>query len=590
MYPPQVMVQPQAYARSPERPRVKRATRGAATSKRPLIYGGLAAVLVAGGIAVTAFTIHGKKAEGLGWPDRDTAVAKIFGMFTSGDADALVKRSIANLQLLTCDGSGATPADELREELVRGAGQLTGSTIAIEKITEPDVPVAKAKGSYPTRACKLEQDLETHEVHVTFKTTRNGKTSDGEAKLTLAKVDGAYYVAGAPRMGGCDGAAAWAVMVLGREADAPGAQKLGAPLVASCTDDKWPAKTIDCVANALGVKDEHSCLKDLDPEAKRKLAAVLDQTLDKGSPLRAVMPMEEAPKPVTYGAPEKANVADFWLVPRSDGAVLVTSPMLTAVFPQKPEIQIKRSTKPNGAGKLFDIYSFSAQPAGEPLYELHVIAMGHNMRDPNGFKTVEDELAKLGKVEKTERTEEGQQVTRLAVAGSYVLDGRIDLPHGLIVTASASGAPTPAVQTFLANVHLLSPPDPGENPDTLAGVRQRPGAKNKLVVHDQGDHYTFEIPFTADIKRKVEDKAATVVVGKKGKPPVVTITELAPWDALAITPASLAASQAKLKAKAHLVWEPFQHRMFKVACSSDAPCEPIVKSFHFSEPEAPAIK
>ncbi|MFT3696084.1 MAG: hypothetical protein QM831_23300 [Kofleriaceae bacterium] len=592
MYPPQVMVQPQAYARSAEKqPRPRRVSRGPVRSKRPLVYGALAAVLVAAAVGITVFVIHGKKAQGFGWADRDTAVQQIFGSLGSGDLETLLKRSVANTKYLTCEGSAATPNDELRAELSRAVDQAKGATFAIDKVTEPDGAVRKDKGSFPTRACKLETDLETHEVHVTLKTTRNGKVTDSEAKLVLAKIDDKFYLAGAPRMGGCEGAAAWAVMVLGREADPAQAAKLNAPLLASCVDDKWPAKTVDCVANALGIKDEHSCLKDLDAAAKVKLATAVDQALDKASPLRAIAPMDEAPKPVSYGTPEKANVADFWLVPRSDGAVLVTSPMVTAVFPQKPTIEIKRSTKPNGDGKLFDIYTFSAQPTGEPLYELHVIAMGHNMHDPNGFKSVEDELAKLGKVEKVERTEEGQQVTRLSIANTYVLDGRIDLPHGLIVTASASGAQSPNVATFLSNVHLLSPADPGDNPDTLAGVRQRPGsAKPKLVVHDQGDHYTFEIPFNADIKRKVEDKTATVMIGKKGKPPAVVITELAPWDALAITPASLAASQAKLKGKAHLVWEPFQHRMFKVACSSDAPCDPIVKSFHFSDPEPPTVK
>ncbi len=601
MYPPQVMVHPQAYARSPERPRPKRAARGLVKSKKPLVYGILAAVLVIGGVGVAFFMIRsGKKTGVAGFADSQTAVTQTFTLLAAGDVDGLVAKSIAKASLVTCDegssaGSGSGSGDELRGELQRAADQAKGTAIVVDKVTEPDPPVVKEQGSPGVRNCSFAAQVKMHELHVTLRITQAGKVRDGEAKLALAESGEHFFIAGAPRLGGCEGAVAWTAMVLGRESDPALAQKLSTPLLASCADDKWPAKIIDCTANALGVKDEHSCLKDLDAGVKQKLATALDQAIgvDKSpaaATLRTVIPMAEAPKPVSLGTPEK-SLADFWLVPRSDGAYLLTSPLVTAVFPAKPQVEIKRSTKPNGDGKLFDIYTFSVAASGaEPLYELHVIAMGHNMKDPNGFATVEAELAKLGKVVKAERTEEGQQVTRLTVANTYVLDGRIDLPHGLIMTASASGAQTPGVTAYLASVHLLSPPDPADAADTLTGVRQRKGDKTKLVVHDSGDHFIFEIPFNADIKRKVEDKTVTVAIGKKGKPPVVTISELAPWDALVITPSNLAAAQAKLKGKARLVWNESQRRMFKVACGGDAPCDPIVKSFHFSDPEPPTLK
>ena len=76
MFPPQVMVTPQLYAtKKPDTPRVKRVSRGKAVrSKRPLIYGLAAVLLVGGGIASAFWMIHRGKARPPSYPDRDTAV------------------------------------------------------------------------------------------------------------------------------------------------------------------------------------------------------------------------------------------------------------------------------------------------------------------------------------------------------------------------------------------------------------------------------------------------------------------------------------------------------------------------------------
>jgi len=285
---------------------------------------------------------------------------------------------------------------------------------------------------------------------------------------------------------------------------------------------------------------------------------------------------------VTTEPPISTGIADFWLAPRSDGSFVITSPVVTAVFPSKPELKISPSSRPNADGKPFDIYTISAPP-----YELQLIAMGRNMRDEGGFKNLETELGKLGKVTKVDRVEEGRSVTRFTVGDKFALDGRLDLVHGLIINSSVNGALTPAAAAFLASIHLKLPPDPVDDADVLTGVRQRKGAKAKLIVHDTDDHFTFEIPFNAKIERKVDTDAHAVVVMIKKKNAVVTIDEVAAWDALAIGPTKLAELQAKAKPKVRLVWNAFQHRMFRITCGAEAPCDPIVKSLHFSDPEPP---
>jgi hypothetical protein len=392
----------------------------------------------------------------------------------------------------------------------------------------------------------------------------------------------------APKMGGCDGAAAWITLVAGRDTDATLANKLAAPILTSCTDDRWTAKVIECASNALGVKDEHSCLKDLEPAQRQHLASAINAVLDTSpaaAALRDMVPVEVSAPPatnVTLGMPVAAGVADFWVTPRSDGSYLVTSPIVTAIFPVKPEVKVLPSSRPNADGKLFDIYSITVLP-----YELQLIAMGRNMRDQGGFKNLEAELGKLGTVTKADRTEDGQAITRFSVTDKFTLDGRMDLARGLIINSTFNGAMTPAAVAFLASVHVRTSLDPVDDLSALTGVRQRKGGKGKTIVHDPDDHFTFELPFQGKVDRKVDTETHAVVVTVKKKATVVEIDELSAWDALAITPIKLGELTAKAKNKTKLVWNPFQHRMFKVTCGAEAPCDPIVKSFHFADPEPP---
>lgn len=601
MYPPQVMVQPQAYASGSlnRGHRAKRTAHGRALKwNKPVIYGLAGVLLVAVGVVVTLFMIHRGKSHAGGYSDRDTAVRETFRALAAGDIDGLMAHAGTGLAktIVTCDDGKAPTAeqeakdvDDMRRELSRAIDRAKGTTYDVGELSEPTKPITKAKGASLMRGCTLDTDFVVHDVQIKLKATRNGKPSDTDAKLNVAEVDGRFYVMKTPHVAGCDGAAAWTTLVIGRETDVTLANKIAAPMLAACSDDKWPAPVIECASNAVGIKDEHACLKDLDVTQRAHLTAAINGVLDQSpasATLRAMVPIDADVPPkasdVTTEPPVATGIADFWLAPRSDGSFVITSPVVTAVFPTKPELKVAPSSRPNADGKPFDIYTISAPP-----YELQLIAMGRNMRDEGGFKNLEAELGKLGKVTKLDRVEDGKSITRFTVADKFALDGRLDLVHGLIINSSVSGAQTPAADAFLKSIKIKTPPDPVDDPDAMSGVRERKGLKTKLIVHDPDDHFTLEIPFNAKIERKVDTDAHAVVVAIKKKNTVVTIEEIAAWDALAIGPTKLAELQAKAKPKAQLIWNAFQHRMFRVVCGAEAPCDPIVKSLHFSDPEPP---
>jgi ketosteroid isomerase-like protein len=628
MYPPQVMVQPQAYASGHARrhsmPRMKHPARGRAPgSRRALLYGAAAVVLVGGGIALALALIHrGKHATG-GYNDRDTAVRETFRALAAGDLEALLSHAGTNLArtMVTCD-EGKQPTDakdreDLRQELSRAAEREKGSTFEVTRIDEPGKPVIKAKGESLMRGCKLDTDFIAHQVTATLAIHRGTKVIATDARITVAEVDGRFYVMNAPKLGGCDDAVARIALVAGRDTGAAElAKKLEVPLVAACSDDTWPAKVLECTSHALGVRDLHSCFDDLDATQRAHVAAAISGSVDHSpaaEQLRAIVPAappppHEPPAVAASGPPSMLGIADFWVTARADGSFLVSSPLVTAVFPARPTAKVAKSLRPNAEGKLFDIYTIAAEPHPGELYQLELIAMGRNMRDTGGFKNLEAELAKLGTVAKAEH----DGVTRFTVttvaggggsggAGSaaprtaLVLDGRIDLARGLIVNSTVTSDAEPA-QTFLAGVHVLAPKDPLDDPETLVGVRQRKGTRGKLVLHDPDDRFTIDIPYTAKVERVVDPAQHAVVVtatsAKKRASVVITISELAPWDALAIGPTKLAEltgpgkGAGKSKTRPHLVWNAFQHRMYRVVCT-EMPCDPIVTSLRVNDPAAP---
>jgi hypothetical protein len=331
------------------------------------------------------------------------------------------------------------------------------------------------------------------------------------------------------------------------------------------------------------------------------------------------------PKGVSLGPPDRTDVGDFWLVPRSDGEYVITSPLVTATFPSKPAIKVAKATTVNADGKPFDIYSFAVEQ-GTVLYQLQVIALGRNARDEGGFAKVEQELGKLGPVTKTSRTQDGQNITRFTVSqggSTLLLDARIDLPHGLLInsTTVTDGATRAVGDQFLASVRIKRPPDPLEDPNTLVGVRVRKAGK-KLLAHDNTDSFTVELPWQPTVVRTPD--AATkhdievAVTATKGKSTVAfVVSELSSWDALSKSPTKISAlehddlasmeklaggkvalttitmggmtgskiepvGRAKQKVSSYLVFNRFQHRMYRLVCL-DQPCDAVAKSLHFAD-------
>ncbi|MEO6771747.1 MAG: hypothetical protein ABI467_01840 [Kofleriaceae bacterium] len=610
MFPAQVIVTPQAYATKRfDAPRAKR--RGKRSrSKRLLVYGAIAVVVAGGGAAVTLWRIHAAKPVVPSYPDRDTAVRETFAALGAGDATKIMAHAGARLAplIMTCDpGAPNEQAGDLatmREELARELAQNRGVSFRVTKLEETGAPEVKQRGHKLSRGCTLDADYTIHTVHVGLELVRAGEHSTSDATLPVVEVGGKFYVRAAPRLGGCDGAAAQVAFVAGREtAAAELASKLSPAIARSCSDDKWPAKVIDCAAHALSIKDVRSCVSDLAPDQVARLSGAIGRAVDRSPAatqlLAMVPPAAEVALPpppvppvpsdpnVTLGASAPAGVADFWITPRSDGTYLVTSAIVTATFPAKPTAKVAKSTRPNADGKYFDIYTFALEPKPGVSYQLEIIAMGRDMRDEGGFKNLEAELAKVGKVAKADRTEDGRPVTRFT-AGAIVLDGRIDLARGLIInsTATTDAVTRPTGQAFLASVHVRGAVDPVDDPDTLVGIRQRKGSRGKLELHDPDDNFTITVPGVVKVERAVEAAHHEVVVtaaSVRRRPGfVLTISEMSAWDALAIGPTKLAALRAANK-KAHLIWNAFQHRMYRVICT-ETPCDPIVKSLHFAEP------
>jgi len=605
MFPPQVMVTPQAYAtKRNDAPRAKRTIRRikGRRSNRPLIFGAAAVVLVGAGVAGWLFLVHKGKTYPPSYPDRDTAVRETFAALGAGDGAKIMAHAGKGLEheILSCDEGAASEEAEdlatLQKELDRELAQNKGDTFKVTKIDEVGTPDVKAKGHKASRGCTLETDFTTHTVHVALELAHAGKTTTLDATLPIVEVDHRFYVMTAPKLGGCDGAGSQVALVAGREASAPDlAAKLSPAIAGACGDDKWPAKVVDCTAHTLSLKDVRSCTGDLDAKQIQRLRAAVTLAVGDKSPMLAMLPPDApaevvAPPPdpnVTDGPSQQAGVADFWITPRSDGSYLVTTAIVTATFPAKPTAKVAKSTRPNADGKYFDIYTFAVESKPGVSYQLEIIAMGRNMRDEGGFKSLEAELAKVGKVDKLERTQDGRPVTRFT-AGPITLDGRIDLERGLIInsTATTDATTKPIGEAFLASVHVRGAVDPVDDPDALVGVRQRKGARGKLEIHDAQDTFTIDVPAAVKIERTVEAAQHAVVVtatSTKRRPAFsLTITKLSDWDALAIGPTKLAALQAANK-KAHLIWNPFQHRMYRVQCT-DTPCDSIVKSLHFAEP------
>jgi hypothetical protein len=328
---------------------------------------------------------------------------------------------------------------------------------------------------------------------------------------------------------------------------------------------------------------------------------------------RASPPATPAPPPfdpdapATLGKPVPAPLGDFWSWPRSDGAVLVTSPLIDAVFPSQPTFEIKPGT-PTKDGHATQIYNIAVQDKAHIL-SLQIAALGRNAHDEGAVAAMQAEMKKLGPVtsetyiDTSAKSQEVRRLTAIEPATAttedsrMVVDARVDTTRGLFIYATADTVPSynAVGDAFLAHVHVRSLPDAATDPSTLTGVRIRKPGKT-FEAHDKADSFVIELPWMAKVERIVDAQNNVVhvaITATKGKASIVVgIDEKSAWDALGITPAVVdglvkddKAWAAKQKhATTQLTWNPFQHRLYRVSCTN-TPCDAVMKSLHVADPQ-----
>jgi hypothetical protein len=310
---------------------------------------------------------------------------------------------------------------------------------------------------------------------------------------------------------------------------------------------------------------------------------------------------------VTLGTPVAAPIGDFWSWPRSDGTVLVTSPLVDAVFPSQPTFEIKPGAKTKD-GRDTEVYNISVTDKVHIL-NLQIVALGRGARDDGAVAALKDAMQKLGQVTRdtyVDHSAKSQEVTRLKAIepatattedSRMIVDARIDTSRGLFVYATADTVPSYNAigDAFLEHVHLRTPGDATADPFTLTGVRLRKPHK-LFEAHDKGDSFVVELPWMAKVERTVDTKDNVVhvaITASKGKSTIaVDVEEKAAWDALGITPKvvdGLKADDQKWAATqkhvvTQLTWNPFQHRLYRVTCTA-TPCDAVIKSLRFAAPE-----
>jgi hypothetical protein len=328
---------------------------------------------------------------------------------------------------------------------------------------------------------------------------------------------------------------------------------------------------------------------------------------------RAAPPTTPPPPPfdpekpgVTLGTPVAASIGDFWSWPRSDGTVLVTSPLVDAIFPVQPTFELKPGTKTKD-GRATEVYNIAVQDKAHIL-NLQIVALGRGARDDGAVPAMQAAMKKLGPVTATtyiDNSASSQEVTRLtaiepATAATedsrMIVDARIDTVRGLFVYATADTVPSYNAMgdAFLAHVHLRTPPDATTDPSTLTGVRIRKPAK-LFEAHDKTDSFVVAVPWMAKVERTV-DAANNVVhvaiTASKGKASIlVNVDEKAAWDALGITPTvvdGLVKDDQQWAAKqkhvtTQLTWNRFQHRLYRVSCTNTS-CDAVANSLRFADP------
>ena len=313
-------------------------------------------------------------------------------------------------------------------------------------------------------------------------------------------------------------------------------------------------------------------------------------------------------EPATLGTPVPAPIGDFWSWPRSDGSVLVTSPLVDAVFPSPPTFELKPGAKTKD-GRPTEVYNIAVADKVHIL-NLQIVALGRGARDDGAVPAMEAAMKKLGPVTATtyiDNSAKSLEVTRLTAVepatattedSRMLVDARIDTSRGLFVYATADTVPSYNAlgEAFLAHVHVRQLGDATSDPSTLAGVRVRKPGK-LYEAHDKGDGFVVALPWMAKVARNVDvanNVVHVTITATKGKAKVVLgIDEKAAWDALGITPGVVAglerddqkwaASQKHVTTQ--LQWNRFQHRLYRLSCTNTS-CDEVAKSLRFADPIA----
>jgi hypothetical protein len=331
------------------------------------------------------------------------------------------------------------------------------------------------------------------------------------------------------------------------------------------------------------------------------------------------------------GRPEPGEQADFWLWTRGDGAVRVTSPVVKAVFPGRPEQKLTKGTGKTLDGKEVWLYQFTFDLGDDGQLRLEISALGRNASQGDKEPLV-PVLAKIGKVKRKKTVVDGVSIVDLeafeASSGGSLRAHEIrDMKRGLMIVGVAATSPkTRAIGTqFLASVSEVMGADPTEDPQVLADLVVKK-VKKKYVTSTANGDFSIELPSEPTITRTGPQPGknlvlASIVAETKKSQISVQVSEHASWDALtfhpakqaelanemkaalekqtgatlAMTPGRLAGmagysidpvdAASKPKVQFRMLFNRYQHRTLMLVCI-DASCDAAIASIQFAAPSA----
>ena len=672
---PQGFGQPPAMSAPVATPKAK----ASGGSNKVLIAAGVGVVIAAGAAIAIVMTRGG--GSSIGVSSRDQLVKLTYSSLAAGDVDGLMKRSgMPGLKkYVKCEKDAIESPEEeakhlaeTRDEVLRAAARLKGASIKVGKITAPEKPETMAKGETMGTGCKLEAAFESHNLTVKLEILHaNGTSETQAAEMRVGKVDGQWIFSGAPKIPGCTAAVAQIALHGSMETKADDTVNgLQPVLMARCLEDAWGPTVLKCLEGSSGIQDAQKCFAALTPKELAPLIKEVDAALaaapSTAKELRAMLPDEaEAPKPAVAdtppppttpvdpdaalvedtlvldvappdpnaddpGKPEQGEQADFWLWTRGDGAVRVTSPVVKAVFPGRPEQKLEKGSGKTMDGKDVWLYQFIYDLGDDGQLRLELSALGRNASQSDKEPLV-PMMAKIGKVKRKKTVVDGVSIVDLEAfeassGGSLRTHAIRDMKRGLMIVGVAATSPkTRAVGTkFLASVAEVLGADPTEDPQVLADIIAKK-VKKKYVTSTANGDFSIELPSEPKITRTGPQPGkslvlASIIAETKKSQISLQLSEHASWDALTfhpikqeelanemkaalekqtgatlkMTPGRLAGmtgysidmvEASKPKVQFRMLFNRYQHRTIMLFCI-DASCDAAVDSIKFAEPAA----